>query len=74
MGSPETEHTQKHLTFKTLAEPHATWLNDVRQVDLLNGIEEVVGSIPSGSTTQIPRICGFSVSLNSLVTSGTCPP
>ena len=40
--------------------------------DRCNGIEEVVGSIPSGSTTQVVDNTGFSVSLNSVDMSGTC--
>jgi hypothetical protein len=37
-----------------------------------NGIEEVVGSIPSGSTTQVTDIKGFSAPLNSVDMSGAC--
>jgi hypothetical protein len=36
-----------------------------------NGIEEVVGSIPSGSTTQLADITGFPVSLDTFETSVT---
>ena len=39
-----------------------------------NGIEEVVGSIPSGSTNQPVDITGLSVSLNIRDISGTCAP
>ena len=42
--------------------------------DSFNGIEEVVGSIPSGSTTQLIDIGRFFVSLDILDISGACAP